>query len=80
MHEAKKMLPDLTYCATAAAALTGADAAVVLTEWKEFRELDLTKAKGLMKGKTFIDLRNLFAPATVAATGLSYTSLGRPTV
>jgi UDPglucose 6-dehydrogenase len=80
MHEAKKMLPDLTYCATAADALTGADAAVVLTEWKEFRELDLTKAKSLMKGKAFIDLRNLFAPAAVAATGLSYTSLGRPTV
>jgi UDPglucose 6-dehydrogenase len=77
MDEAKKHLPDITYCADVDAALHGADAAVVLTEWNEFRALDAKRFANL-KLKTLIDLRNVYNPAEMRAAGLSYFSIGRP--
>jgi UDPglucose 6-dehydrogenase len=60
-------------------AARGADAVLVCTEWKEFREVDLAKVKNLLRTPVFLDGRNLFDPAKVAAHGFQYHSVGRPT-
>ena len=51
---------------------------MILTEWNEFRGLDLDRAREAMRRPVLIDLRNIFDPAQVAAAGFSYTSVGRP--
>jgi UDPglucose 6-dehydrogenase len=78
MHEAKAMLPDVTMCDDAYAAMTGADALVILTEWNEFRALDLERAKTLLKRPVVVDLRNIYAPSEMVAAGFQYTGVGRP--
>jgi UDPglucose 6-dehydrogenase len=78
MAEARKLLPEVEWCQGAYHALEGADAAVILTEWNEFRGLDLGRARELMRRPVLIDLRNIFDPAQVAAAGFGYTSVGRP--
>jgi UDPglucose 6-dehydrogenase len=78
MGEAARLLPDVDWCQDAYHALDGADAAVILTEWNEFRGLDLDRARDAMRRPLLIDLRNIFDPAHVAAAGFSYTSVGRP--
>jgi UDPglucose 6-dehydrogenase len=60
-------------------AARGADAVLLCTEWKEFREVDLAKVKNLLRTPVFLDGRNLFDPAKVAAHGFQYHSVGRPT-
>jgi UDPglucose 6-dehydrogenase len=80
MREAGKLLPDVHWCQDAYHALEGADAAVILTEWNEFRGLDLERAREVMRVPLLIDLRNIFNPTQVAAAGFDYTSIGRPTV
>ena len=77
--EAKKLMPDLIYCTDAYATMDGADALVLLTEWNEFRALDLARVRGLLATPLVIDLRNIYQPAEMAAAGLSYLSVGRPT-
>ncbi|MBV9571188.1 MAG: UDP-glucose/GDP-mannose dehydrogenase family protein [Alphaproteobacteria bacterium] len=77
MQEARKVL-DADFCASAYAALTGADAVVILTEWNEFRALDLGRVKALMKTPVMIDLRNIYRPLQMAEAGFKYTSVGRP--
>jgi UDPglucose 6-dehydrogenase len=76
MQEARKHL-DATFCKSAYEALTGADAVVILTEWNEFRALDLTRVKALMKAPVMIDLRNIYRPAQMADAGFRYVSVGR---
>jgi UDPglucose 6-dehydrogenase len=76
--EAKKLLPELVYCRDAYAAMEGADLLVLLTEWNEFRALDLTRVAQLLTTPLVIDLRNIYQPAEMAAAGLSYVSIGRP--
>ncbi len=78
MTEARKLLPDVDWCQDAYHCLEGVDAAVILTEWNEFRGLDLDRAREVMRRPLLIDLRNVFDPAQVAAAGFSYTSVGRP--
>jgi len=78
MGEAKRLLPDLVYCEGAYEAMTGADALVILTEWNEFRALDLGRVKALLRRPVVVDLRNIYEPAEMAAAGFAYTSLGRP--
>ena len=80
MREADKLLPDVDWCQDAYHALEGADAAVILTEWNEFRGLDLERAREVMRAPLSIDLRNIFDPAQVAAAGFDYISIGRPSV
>jgi UDPglucose 6-dehydrogenase len=77
--EAKKLMPDLIYCPDAYATMDGADALVLLTEWNEFRALDLARVRGLLATPLVIDLRNIYQPDEMAAAGLSYLSVGRPT-
>ena len=76
--EAKKLMPDLVYCRDAYEAMDGADALVLLTEWNEFRALDLARVERLLETPLVIDLRNIYQPAEMAAAGLSYISIGRP--
>jgi UDPglucose 6-dehydrogenase len=76
--EAKKLLPDLAYCHDAYETMEGADALVLLTEWNEFRALDLTRVGRLLMEPLVIDLRNIYQPAEMAAAGLRYISIGRP--
>lgn len=59
-------------------ALTGADALVILTEWPEFKSLDLERAKALLAGSAIVDTRNILDPQTVRAAGLRYDGVGRP--
>jgi UDPglucose 6-dehydrogenase len=76
--EAKKLMPDLTYCRDAYDCMTGADALVLITEWNEFRALDLARAKSLLRQPILIDLRNVYNPAEMAEAGFRYSSVGRP--
>jgi UDPglucose 6-dehydrogenase len=71
------LLPGTVWCQDALDAAKGADVLVVLTEWNEFRALDLEAAKAAMRGHVIVDLRNVFDPATVRAGGFTYSSIGR---
>ena len=78
MEQAKKMLPDLTYCADEYDCAKGADALVIVTEWEQFRALDLERMKAAMTGKpTLVDLRNIYPPEDVTRLGFVYESIGR---
>ena len=79
MKEAKKHL-KVEMCTDAYAALEGADGVVILTEWNEFRALDLNTAKRLLKRPLMVDLRNIYRPDEMAKIGFSYVSIGRPPV
>ena len=76
-HEAKALLPDIDLKTGAYEAATGADALVILTEWDQFRALDLDRVKSLMTGSALIDLRNVYRPAELKGRGFQYTSIGR---
>lgn len=78
MHEAKALLPDgVTYADGPYAALEGADALVLLTEWNAYRGLDLERVREVMNGKVFVDLRNVYERASVEALGFEYHGVGR---
>jgi UDPglucose 6-dehydrogenase len=77
MAEARKHLKDIVYCDGPYHAMDGADAVVLLTEWDEFRALDLKRVKDLLKAPVFIDLRNVYRPAVMAEQGFRYASIGR---
>jgi UDPglucose 6-dehydrogenase len=77
--EAKKLMPALDYCTDAYQAIEGADALVLLTEWNEFRALDLERIKSLLRTPLVIDLRNIYQPQDMADAGLTYHSIGRAT-
>ncbi len=76
-REGEALLPGVTWAADAYAAAEGADAVVLLTEWNQFRALDLARLKGVMSGDGFADLRNVYAPEEAVAAGFRYTSIGR---
>lgn len=77
IDEAKKLLPNLVYCADAYETMDGADALVLLTEWNAFRGLDLDRVQSLLATPLVIDLRNIYQPEEMVAAGLSYVSIGR---
>lgn len=58
--------------------MQGADGVVILTEWNEFRALDLERVKSLLKAPLMIDLRNIYTPDEMAQAGFAYHSVGRP--
>ena len=78
MAEAKGMLDGVEWCQDAYDAATGADALVIVTEWNEFRALDLDRIKSLMKAPVMVDLRNVYNPDEMAQAGFQYTCVGRP--
>lgn len=77
--EARKLL-NVELCRDAYEALQGADGVVILTEWNEFRALDMARMKSLLKSPLMIDLRNIYRPSQMAAAGFTYVSIGRATV
>ena len=70
-------LQGVTWCKNALEAAKGADVVVVLTEWNEFRAVDLKRLKRTMRGNVLVDLRNIYQPADAAAAGLVYHAVGR---
>ena len=76
--EAKKLMPELEYWTDPYEAMDGADALILVTEWNAFRALDLTRVKRLLRRPLVIDLRNIYKPEEMAAIGLAYHSIGRP--
>ncbi|HEV2336676.1 MAG TPA: UDP-glucose/GDP-mannose dehydrogenase family protein [Stellaceae bacterium] len=77
MGEARKLMPEFDYCGDAYATMAGADALVLITEWNEFRALDLARVKSLLRQPLVIDLRNIYDPDEMAAAGFIYYSIGR---
>ncbi len=78
MHEAGKTLTEVDFCDGPYHAVDGADAMVLITEWDQFRALDLDRVKKLLKAPVVVDLRNVYQPADMKRRGFSYTSIGRP--
>jgi UDPglucose 6-dehydrogenase len=68
----------VTYAENSYAALTGADALVIVTEWNEFREPDFARMRKLMRAPAIFDGRNLYKPEQIRAHGFTYVSIGRP--
>ncbi len=78
MKAAAPMMPGMVFTEDAYACVEGADAVAIVTEWDEFRALDLARLKSLLKQPIFVDLRNVYGPEEARAAGLSYISIGRP--
>ena len=74
---AELMLPGVKWCSSALETADGADVLVVLTEWNEFRALDLKDVRRRMKGTKLVDLRNIFVPRAALEAGLHYKGIGR---
>ncbi|MBM9604233.1 UDP-glucose dehydrogenase family protein [Desulfopila inferna] len=78
MEEAKKYLPEnMIYVENAYEACIDADAIILMTEWNQYRALDLDKIGSLMKTKVLIDLRNVYEPQRLRKKGFAYTGVGR---
>jgi UDPglucose 6-dehydrogenase len=80
MEQAKQELPSITYCEDAYSCAQGADALVVVTEWVQFRGLDLDRLKATLAQPVVVDLRNIFSPEDMREAGFTYESVGRPPV
>jgi UDPglucose 6-dehydrogenase len=76
--EARKLLPEVTMEADPYACIEGADALVILTEWDQFRALDLDRVRAILRQPVVVDLRNVYKPDDMAARGFTYVSIGRP--
>ena len=77
MAEAHKFIPRLETFSGPYDCIAGADAMVILTEWDEFRALDLERVKTMLRSPVVVDLRNIYRPADMAEHGLTYVSVGR---
>jgi len=76
-EQAEKIFNGIIFSSDAYAAAQGADALVIVTEWDEFRALDLDKLAGAMRGKVLVDLRNVYPPDEAEEAGLAYVGVGR---
>lgn len=77
MENAKKILPDITYCKNAYDTAEDADALVIVTEWNEFKLLNLERLKSVMKQPIIFDGRNIYDPKRIRKMGFEYYSIGR---
>lgn len=75
--QAEPMLPGVVWCENTLEALEGADVLTVVTEWNEFRALDLADARKRMAGNAIVDLRNIFQPEAARDAGFTYSGIGR---
>ena len=80
MDEARKLLDGIEYCADAYTAMTGAACLVIVTEWNEFRALDLARVKALLAAPVVVDLRNVYEPKMMKDAGFTYACIGRPPI
>jgi UDPglucose 6-dehydrogenase len=78
MDQARLELPDVTYCDDPYSCAAKADALVIVTEWEQFRALDLNRLKEQMAQPVIVDLRNIYRPDEMAEHGFTYVSVGRP--
>ena len=79
MEEASKVLPGIQLCENSYEAAASADMLILMTEWNQFRNLDLDRIKAALKSPVFVDLRNVYEPSRMASLGFHYTSVGRAT-
>ena len=70
-------LPGVELCKDSYAVCEGADALVIVTEWNQFRMLDLARVKALLRRPVIVDLRNIYSPASMREAGYTYISVGR---
>ena len=77
MEQAQPLMPEVVMCDDPYAAIEGADATVIVTEWDAFRALDLDRVKLLANAPVLVDLRNIYSPEDVRARGFAYESIGR---
>ena len=77
MKAARDLVENVTFADNAYGVAEGADAVVLVTEWNEFRSLDLERLKAAMKSPAFVDLRNVYPPHEMRRHGFTYTSIGR---
>lgn len=77
MENAKRMFPDIEYCQNPYEVAQGGDALIIVTEWDEFKGLDLLKIKTLLKQPNIIDGRNIYDPKTMGELGFMYQGVGR---
>jgi len=80
MPEAAKLIEGVSFARDAYDCMTGADCVAILTEWNEFRALDLDRMKAVLAAPVMVDLRNIYKPQEMAEAGFWYHSIGRPTV
>ena len=74
---AKELMPELRYFNDPYEACRGTDGVVLMTEWNQYRALDLMRLKAMMRKPVFIDLRNVYDPKTMSELGFAYTCVGR---
>jgi UDPglucose 6-dehydrogenase len=77
MELAKPLMPEVAMKRDAYAAIEGADAVVIVTEWDAFRALDFERIGRIAKAKVLVDLRNIYDPGEVREAGFTYVSVGR---
>ena len=77
MKEAKSLLQNIDYTKNSYDCIKGADALIILTEWDEFRALDMIRVKKSLRSPNIIDLRNIYNPQSMEEYGFNYTSVGR---
>ena len=77
MEEAKKEMPDIKYCKETYEVAKDADALIFMTEWNQFRSLDMDRIKKILKKPVVIDLRNIYEPDRMKEKGIDYTAVGR---
>lgn len=77
MEEAAKQLSDVVWCKDPYEAAQDADALVIVTEWNEFRSLNIQKLASVMKDKIMVDMRNIYKPEDMESSGFHYVSIGR---
>ncbi|MEK9676944.1 MAG: UDP-glucose/GDP-mannose dehydrogenase family protein [Rhodospirillaceae bacterium] len=80
MEEAKHMMDGVTWCDSSYDAIEGTDVLAIVTEWNEFRNLDLDRIKSLMTAPVLVDLRNIYSHQDMAAAGFDYHCIGRPPI
>ena len=78
MDQARQLMPDLELATSAYDCVSGADALVIVTEWNEFRALDMRRVKSLLRAPVVVDLRNIYRPEDMQRLGFAYQSVGRP--
>ena len=79
MEQARQVLTGIEFCDGPYRCAEGADALVIVTEWEQFRALDLERLKSVMKAPVLIDLRNIYPVDDMLGSGFRYESIGRST-
>ena len=78
MEQARKIFENVTFCADAYDCARGSHAVVIVTEWEQFRALDLKELASIMVCPVIVDLRNIYSPEEVTRNGFHYCGVGRP--